>query len=213
MDAVLEHMAQNPDLWAFMLLLACGLCLPPWSEELVILGSGYFVSTGDLGFLAAVFWCWGGILAGDSIIYLLGRFFGERVYGWPILRRHLKPARRQRFNASFLKNGTKVVFAARFVPGVRTVAYLVAGTLRMPYLKFVALDSLGAALTVPVSVFLGWKFAANLDYVLEIMHLFRVPLLILACVGVALLVYRLSMARKNRFLALIRRRKQRDEQG
>lgn len=213
MDAVLEHMAQNPGLWAFMLLLACGLGLPPWSEELVILGSGYFVSTGDLSFLAAVFWCWGGILAGDSIIYMLGRFFGERVYGWPVLRRHLKPARRQRFNASFLKNGTKVVFAARFVPGVRTVAYLVAGTLRMPYHKFVALDSLGAALTVPVSVFLGWKFAANLDYVLEIMHLFRVPLLILACIGVAVLVYRLSKARKNRFLALIRRRKQRDEQG
>jgi membrane protein DedA with SNARE-associated domain len=213
METVLEFMAQSPGLWAFLLLVACGLGLPPWSEELVILGSGYFVSEGDLGYLQAVCWCWGGILAGDTVIYMLGRYAGDRVYNWPVLRSHLKPARRRRFNDSFLKNGTKVVFFARFVPGVRMVAYLVAGNLRMSYSKFVILDSIGAALTVPISVYLGWKFAANLDFVLEKMHQFRIPLLILASIVVAIVVYRMGTARKNRFLALIRKRKQRDEQG
>ncbi|MDP7061725.1 MAG: DedA family protein [Planctomycetota bacterium] len=211
METVLEFMAQSPGLWAFLLLVACGLGLPPWSEELVILGSGYFVSTGDLSYLAAVCWCWGGILTGDTIIYLLGRFAGERVYGWPVLRSHLKPARRRRFNTSFLKNGTKVVFLARFVPGVRMVAYLVAGNLRMSYTKFVILDSIGAALTVPISVWLGWKFAANLDWVLDIMHQFRVPLLILAVIVVAYVLYRMGTARRDRFLNLIHKRKQREE--
>jgi len=213
METVLEFMAQSPGLWAFVLLVACGLGLPPWSEELVILGSGYFVAEGDLGYIAAVAWCWGGILAGDTVIYMLGRFAGERVYTWPILRSHLKPARRRRFNASFLKNGTKVVFFARFVPGVRMVAYLVAGNLRLRYAKFVLLDSIGAALTVPISVYLGWKFAANLDFVLEKMHQFRIPLVIMASIVVVIVVYRMGSARKNRFLALIRKRKQRDEQG
>lgn len=211
METVLEFMAQSPGLWAFLLLVACGLGLPPWSEELVILGSGYFVSTGGLSYLAAVCWCWGGILTGDTIIYLLGRFAGERVYGWPVLRSHLKPARRRRFNTSFLKNGTKVVFLARFVPGVRMVAYLVAGNLRMSYTKFVILDSIGAALTVPISVWLGWKFAANLDWVLDIMHQFRVPLLILAVIVVAYVLYRMGTARRDRFLNLIHKRKQREE--
>ena len=213
MEAVLEFMAQAPGVWAFVLLVACGLSLPPWSEELVILGSGYFVANGDLAYLPAVAWCWGGILAGDTVIYSLGRFAGERVYGWPVLRSHLKPARRRRFNASFLQNGTKVVFFARFVPGVRMVAYLVAGNLRMRYLKFVILDSIGAALTVPISVYLGWKFAANLDYVLDIMHEFRIPLLILAGIAIAVVSYRMGLARRNRFTALIRKRKQRDRRG
>jgi membrane protein DedA with SNARE-associated domain len=213
MEAVLEFMAQAPGVWAFMLLVACGLGLPPWSEELVILGSGYFVSEGNLGYLTAVGWCWGGIIAGDSVIYLLGRYVGDRVYSWPILRSHLKPARRRRFNSSFLKNGTKVVFFARFVPGVRMVAYLVAGNLRMRYSKFVVLDSIGAALTVPISVFLGWKFAANLDYLLEMGHKFRIPLLILAALVIGIVLYRAGMARKNRFLALVHKRKQRDKQG
>ena len=212
-EAILEFMAQSPGLWAFVLLVACGIGLPPWSEELVILGSGYFVANGDLAYLPAVAWCWGGILTGDTVIYMLGRFAGERVYGWPILRSHLKPARRRRFNASFLKNGTKVVFFARFIPGVRMLAYLVAGNLRMRYLKFVLLDSIGAALTVPISVYLGWKFAANLDYVIHLGHEFRFPLLILAGITIAVVSYRMGLARKNRFLALNRKRKQRDEQG
>ena len=213
MESVLDHMAQNPELWAFLLLISCGLGLPPWSEELVILGSGYFVAQGEIGYLAAVIWCWAGILAGDTIIYGLGRFAGDRVYNWPVLRSHLRPARRRRFNSSFLKHGTKVVFFARFLPGVRMVAYLVAGNLGMKYWKFVVLDSIGAALTVPISVYLGWKFASNLDYVLDLMHQYRVPLIILGGLVIAFLWVRLGRARKERFLRILSMRKNRDKSG
>lgn len=211
MEVVLDHMAQNPELWAFLLLLACGLGLPPWSEELVILGSGYFVATDDLSYLAAIGWCWAGILAGDTILFGLGRFAGDRVYTWPVLRRHLRPARRRRFNTSFLKHGTKVVFFARFLPGVRMIAYLVAGNLRMPYWKFVALDSIGAALTVPISVFLGWKFASNLDLVLDIMHRYRLPLVALGLLTATLVLGRFGQARRERFLQILRTRRNRDK--
>jgi len=210
MESVLDHMAQNPELWAFLLLVACGIGLPPWSEELVILGSGYFVAAGELSYFHAVIWCWAGILAGDTVIYGLGRFAGDRVYNWPILRSHLRPARRRRFNASFLKHGTKVVFFARFLPGVRMVAYLVAGNLGMKYWKFVMLDSIGAALTVPISVFLGWKFASNLDYVLEAMHRYRIPLLVLGVLVVLFVVLRIGRSRKERFLRILNMRKKRD---
>lgn len=211
MQAILDHMAQNPELWAFLLLLACGLGLPPWSEELVILGSGYFVASDDISFLSAIIWCWAGILAGDTVLYGLGRFAGERVYSWPLLRSHLRPARRRRFNDSFLKHGTKVVFLARFLPGFRMVAYLVAGNLRMPYWKFVTLDSIGAALTVPISVYLGWKFASNLDYVLDMMHHYRLPLIVLGLVVVAFVLVRLGRVRRERFLEIREMRKKRDK--
>lgn len=213
MEAVYEYMAQSPELWTFLLLVACGLGLPPWSEELVILTSGSFIALDGISFLGSVFWCWAGILAGDTIIFGLGRFAGDRAYSWPILKSHLRPARRRRFNSSFLKHGTKVVFFARFLPGVRMVAYLVAGNLRMPYWKFVTLDSIGAALTVPVSVWLGWKFAANLDYVLEKMHQYQWPLLILGLLVAAFIVVRLGRARKERFLRILRMRKKRDQDG
>jgi len=184
--------------------------MPPWSEELVLLGTGYFVAEGHIGYLTAVLWCFSGILAGDSVIYLLGRLAGERVYSLPILRHHLRPARRQRFNQNFLQHGTKAVFTARFLPGLRLIAYLVAGNLRMPYWKFLFLDGLGGLLTVPISVFLGWKFAANLDPLLELLHRFRLPLGIL---GACLLFYfwwRMGQSRRMRLLSLRRRRKERE---
>ncbi|MDA0667693.1 MAG: DedA family protein [Planctomycetota bacterium] len=213
MESVLEHMAQNPELWAFLLLVACGLGLPPWSEELVILGSGYFVASGELSYLSAVIWCWAGILAGDTVIFSLGRFVGDRVYHWPVLRSHLRPARRRRFNSSFLKRGTKVVFIARFFPGVRMVAYLVAGNLGMKYWKFVLLDSIGAALIVPISVYIGWKFASNLDHVLDLMHQYRVPLAIVGALVLAFAWVRLGRARKEKLLRILRMRKNRDKSG
>lgn len=212
MDVVLDLLASNPGEWAFLLLVACGLGMPPWSEELVLLGTGYFVAQGDIGFLFAVLWCYSGILAGDSVIYALGRLAGEKVYGLPILRHHLRPARRRRFNQNFLQHGTKAVFTARFLPGLRLMAYLVAGNLRMPYWKFVVLDSIGALLTVPISVFLGWKFAANLDAVLDVLHQFRVPLGILALAAVAYVWWRLGRSRRTRLHSLLDRRKERHAQ-
>ncbi|MDP6963329.1 MAG: DedA family protein, partial [Planctomycetota bacterium] len=116
--------------------MSCGLGGPPWSEEIVILGSGYFVANGQLSFTEAVMWCWAGIIVGDSIIYLLGRFVGERVYSWPVLKSHFRPVKRKRFEQRYKDHGTKATFMARFFPGFRMIAFFVAGNMRFSYLKF-----------------------------------------------------------------------------
>lgn len=211
MESILEHLSSHPGLWAFLLLFACGLGLPPWSEELVILASGWAVAEGHLTYLAAVLWCSAGILAGDSLLFAFGRLAGDRVHQWPLLRRALRPKRRQRFNEQFLRYGTRVVFLARFLPGVRTLTYLVAGNLGMPWWKFLLLDGLGMLITVPVSVWLGWKFAANLDEVQLWLHRFQIPLAILGLALAIWLFLRFRRRRGRRLRELLLRRKRRDE--
>lgn len=211
MQAVLEILASNPGLWAFLLLLSCGLGGPPWSEEIVLLGTGYFVAQGDIGFLIACAWCLAGILAGDTVIWSLGRFAGERVYSWPILRHSFRPARRKRFNRFFLKYGTRAVFFARFLPGIRLWTYLVAGNLRMKWWKFALLDMIGALLTVPISIFLGQKFAENLDYVQELMHRFKIPIIVVGVIGVTVILARLRQARRRKLERLRAERRERDD--
>lgn len=213
MDTLLELLAAHPGESAFLLLLACGLGLPPWSEELVLLATGYFVAEGHLGFLAAIGWCGAGILAGDSALFWAGRLAGESVARWPILRRALRPARRRKFNAQFFKYGTRAVFLARFLPGVRMLAYLVAGNLGMPWWKFLLLDGLGALLTVPVSVWLGWKFASNLELVMEWVRRLEIPLILLALLAAWWAVRRYRSSRRARLHALRRRRRERDGIG
>ncbi len=213
MDLVLELLDQHPGLFALGLLLLCGLGLPPWSEEIIILGTGYFVANGALSFHEAIGWCFAGILAGDSIIYSLGSAVGERVYGWPLLRRHMGMKQRARFNRRFRAEGTKAVFLARFIPGYRMVAYFVAGNLGMPYWKFVFLDSIGAALTVPISVWLGKLFADNLNHALDLIHQFEVPLAISGGVILLLLLWQSGRQRQLRLRALLRLREQRRKTG
>lgn len=195
METVLEVLASAPALATFGLLLLCGLGLPPWSEEIVILASGYFVAEGALTYNEAVFWCFAGILAGDSIIYALGAWVGERVYHWPVLRSHMKARHRHKFNRLFFKHGTLAVFLARFLPGFRMVAYFVAGNLGMRYWKFVLLDSVGAALTVPISVYAGFMLADNMDKAQELFHQYQIPI---AVVGLGALVLLLRVRRNRR---------------
>ena len=210
METILDILAQAPGLWAFVLLLLCGLGMPPWSEEVVILGAGYFVAQDAIGFLPACAWCFAGILAGDTIIFSMGRLGGERVYSWPILRRSFRPARRKRFNAFFLKYGTRAVFFARFVPGVRMWTYLVAGNLRMPLWKFLALDFIGALLTVPVSVYLGALFAENLDRLRHLIHVYQTPIIALLVLGAVWFFLRLRKRRSRRLESLRAQRAARD---
>ena len=63
------------------------------------------------------------------------------------------------------------------------MAYFLAGNLGMPLWKFVFLDSIGALLTVPISVHLGRLFAENLDYAMTLIHRFEIPLAILGALA------------------------------
>lgn len=163
----------------------------------------------EIAFGEAVMWCWAGIIAGDSIIYFLGRFVGARVYSWPILRSHFRPVKRKRFEQRFHEHGTKATFMARFFPGFRMIAFFVAGNMRFSYLKFVTLDSIGAALTVPISIYLGQKFSQNLEHVQQLMHEFQFPLIIVAILVVSVVIYLVGRKRRAKLRNLLHMRKQR----
>jgi membrane protein DedA with SNARE-associated domain len=51
---------------------------------------------------------------------------------------------------------------AKFVPGLSTIAPLMAGLFKLAWWKFVALDAIGAVLWAASYVGLGWVFRAQL---------------------------------------------------
>ena len=90
------------------------------------------------------------------------------------------------------------------------MAYFLAGNLGMPLWKFLFLDSIGALLTVPISVYLGHLFADNLDYAMTLIHRFEIPLAIL-CALAGWWMFRRWRAGQIEHLASIRR--ERAERG
>jgi len=86
-----------------------------------------------------------GAIVGDSVGYLAGRHWGERMFTVLGRRfpRHASPARLSYTEHVFARYGVWAVFFGRFVALLRIFAGPMAGALRMPYPRFLAANALG----------------------------------------------------------------------
>jgi membrane protein DedA with SNARE-associated domain len=86
-----------------------------------------------------------GAITGDTLGYLAGRHWGERMF-LVLGRRFPNHAGRDRLAYAthvFTRHGVWAVFLGRFVALLRIFAGPVAGALRMPYPRFLAANALG----------------------------------------------------------------------
>jgi len=179
LEAITEGQSTLPAFFAelgyfgpFLVLVACGFGFP-LPEEVTMLGAGFLVYEGEVEALPVVGVCWAATLIGDSVPYWVGRRFGRSVLGIGPVARVLHPERMGAIERRFERNGAWAVFACRFVPGLRLPAWFTAGTLGMPYLRFIAIDGLGALLMTPLFVLLGYTAGekiAELEQRVENLH-------------------------------------------
>ena len=103
-----------------------------------------------------------------------GTAFQERV--WRALRVRwvahvLTPRRHAQVKAKFSRYGNRLMFVARFLPGLRTAVFLTAGmSHRVSFLRFIALDGLAALVSVPFWIWLGYLGAEHREWVLAQLH-------------------------------------------
>lgn len=147
----------------FVVLLLAGFGLP-LPEDIPLIMGGVLVHRGQADLWVMILVGYLGIIVGDSIMFWLGRRFGTRVPG--LLRRVVTPERRAWVEGLFNKHGEKLVLAARFLPGVRTVTYFTAGSVGMNYTKFAIYDSIAALASAPLFVLLGYEFGADIESLL-----------------------------------------------
>lgn len=158
----------------FTVLLACGLGLPvPEDITLVLMGYMTYEAMPD-GSLRPHASVWvatlvglAGVMIGDGFMFTLGRKLGNRLADrWPF-RPMLADGRREKAELFLTKNGPKVLFSARFMPGLRSVVFFTSGTLGTPLSKFILYDGLAAMISVPLLVVSAWYWGAQIDAVIE----------------------------------------------
>jgi membrane protein DedA with SNARE-associated domain len=162
-------------------LLLCGLGLP-LPEEVPILVSGVLSRTGHLQPWPALLCVMFGVLAGDSIMFLLGRRWGSHVFDHRLARRMLTPERRVKIEAAFAKYGAWIVFVARFLPGLRAPLFLTAGSMKTSFWVFLGMDGAAALVSIPISFWVAYVFTDKLQEVLDLSHqvLFVIVAIVLA---------------------------------
>ena len=156
-DWLLETFNAHPYMGVAVVFLFCGSGLP-LPEEIVLVAAGFVCFTSPEGakIMPMMGACALGILAGDMIPYLLGRTFGTHVLRLRYLRIWMTRRRLANFDRWFRRRGDLVIFIARFLTGIRMVAFFTAGTMKMPWQRFLLLNGLGIVVLVPPLVLVGY---------------------------------------------------------
>jgi membrane-associated protein len=134
-----------------------GLVIMPFLPgDSLLFAAGAFAAKGDfdvvwLGVLLSI-----AAIAGDSLNYAIGHYFGPKVfvrdYRW-LNRSHLR-----RTEEFYERHGGKTIILARFVPIIRTFAPFVAGVGAMNYRRFLAYNVIGGLVWVWSFLLLGYFF-------------------------------------------------------
>jgi len=108
-----------------------------------------------------------GVMIGDSFVYFLGHHFGRKLLKkWPF-KSFIDDTKIEKIKVRLHDHGAKVLFSARFMPGVRSTIFFAAGTLNYPYKKLLAYDGGAALISVPAIIYSVYYFGDIVQSVIK----------------------------------------------
>jgi membrane protein DedA with SNARE-associated domain len=147
-------------------LLMLGIVGLPVPDETLLALVGFLASKGELHLLPTILVAFLGSACGITVSYLIGRFLGMwfvRKFG---LFFHLSPERLQRVENWFERSGRWALVFGYFLPGIRHLTAVVAGSSRLP-VRIFALFAYGGALIWATSfIFLGYFLGEHWEKVI-----------------------------------------------
>jgi membrane protein DedA with SNARE-associated domain len=159
----------TPYFLLFGVLLACGLGVPI-PEDITLFVGGMLAYYDIVNVWVVIFVCMAGVLIGDSTIFFLGTKYGRALTNKPFFHKFLPPERLAIVKEKFHEKGNRVIFAARFMPGLRAPTFFSAGTLHLPFRVFFFYDGMAALISVPTIVWVVYHFGALADQVIGIIR-------------------------------------------
>jgi len=148
-----------------IIFVETGLVFVPFLPgDSLLFAAGAFAALGSLNLPLTLGLMIIAAIAGDTLNYWIGHFFGQKLVDnprVPINKEHIEET--QKF---FDKHGGKTIILARFVPIVRTFAPFVAGIGKMHYTQFLSYNVIGGLAWVLVATLAGFFFG-NIPFVKE----------------------------------------------
>ncbi|MFZ1887857.1 MAG: DedA family protein [Candidatus Binataceae bacterium] len=182
----------------FVVLMLCGLGLP-LPEDVALLAGGFLVHRGVTHYPMTLAVSLVGVVAGDNSLFFLGRRFGTGLVRYFGINRPGTKVQLDRIRDFMERHGHRAIFYARFLAGLRALVYLSAGSFGVTPARFFFYDLMGAVISVPIVVSIGYLFGGQLEMVIHYVGGFErviwvVVVLSLAIYGTRLLVLRKSSA-------------------
>ncbi|HET6462150.1 MAG TPA: DedA family protein [Syntrophales bacterium] len=169
--------------------LGLGILGFPLPDETLIAFAGFLVYEGKLNYLYAFAVCFIGTSSGVTLGYFLGRTFGNRLIKRYSTRLNVDPDHIQNAKKFYLRYGKFALFAGYFIPGVRHLTAIFAGTSIMPYPVFAAFAYSGAALWSIVFMNLGFFLGENWHRVSAYSNRYIIPFILVVTIFLIIAIY------------------------
>jgi membrane protein DedA with SNARE-associated domain len=151
----------------FGVLLVCGFGVPI-PEDITLVAGGIISGLGYTNVHIMLVVSMVGVLVGDGTMFMLGRLFGPKILKFRPVAKLMSNGRYEAVQRQFEKHGNRVLFAARFMPGLRSPIFMTAGiTRRVSIWRFLAMDGFAALISVPIWVYLGYYGADNREWLMK----------------------------------------------
>jgi membrane protein DedA with SNARE-associated domain len=159
---VTSYIQHFPYLGLLLVLMMCGMGLP-LPEDVALIAGGFLAHRGVTRLGATLAVSLVGVIAGDNSLFYLGRRFGTGLVTYLQIGRPRSQHQIDRLKGFMERHGHMAIFYARFLAGVRALVYLTAGSLGVTPARFFLYDLLGAVISVPIVVSLGYLFGPQIE--------------------------------------------------
>jgi len=179
----LEHLVHDFGVGAVTVILALEAMGAPLPGETLLIFAAVLAGRGELSLPALLISAWAGSVIGDNVGYLIGRTLGRAAVARYGAKIGLTEERFQAMEKVFARYGALTVAFARFVNILRQLNGVVAGTLEMPWQRFVFFNAVGAALWVGTWVLGSYYLSEHIEAITALAH--RIGIVGLAVVVLA----------------------------
>lgn len=179
-----------------LLLMLAESTLLPVPSEAVLPFAGYLIAQNTMEFFTTLIAATVGTIIGSSISYAIGKYIGQAAISkWGkyvfINEEELNKAKKW-----FNKHGEKTIFICRFIPAIRHVISLPAGTAEMNFKKFALYTALGGGIWNAILIVVGMQLQKHWDALIQYSTI--IDLLVIAAVIIAIICFFAKQMRKNK---------------
>jgi membrane protein DedA with SNARE-associated domain len=182
----------------FVLLVLGGMGFP-FPEGITLMLCGFLISQEIIRPLYALSVVFVGMLTGDMIIYSIGRKYGRTVVTHKRFHRFITPQRLSNIEDTFHRRKTLYILFGRYLG---SYVFLVAGIMRISYLKFFRLDIVSSILSIGLFVGAGYLGGKSIQVLKkDITRIEHVGILSAVVLLAVFLLFRYFRARRGRLHA------------
>jgi membrane protein DedA with SNARE-associated domain len=178
-------------------LLLMGVFGVPVPDETLLIFSGFLVSKGNLRLPYTIIFSTLGSMCGITVSFAVGRFGGFRLVKRFGRKIHITEERLDRVRNWFDRTGRWSLTFGYFLPGIRHLTAIVAGSARMDFHLFAIFAYAGAAIWTTSFILIGYFVGEDWQKIAESIQRHLILATIIVIVAAVILIVVVSLLKRK----------------